>query len=73
MVNALAEKGHNVTVLSTDVDEKAPDNVHYIHMEGVYDYIYNELKVDLLSMHNETPSESVLTLNAFGTVSCLGK
>lgn len=73
LVNALAEKGHNVTVLSVDTDPDPPKNVHYIHMEGVYDYMYKEIFVDLVGLHNETTMHSVLSLYAFGTVSCIGK
>lgn len=72
LVNALGAKGHNVTVLSTDIDEKAPQNVTYVHMEGVYDYMYKDVKVDLVSLHKETSTEAVMSLYAFGTVSCLG-
>lgn len=67
LVNALAEKGHNVTVLSVDTDPDPPKNVHYIHMEGVYDYMYKEIFVDLVGLHNETTMHSVLSLYAFGT------
>lgn len=68
----MADKGHNVTVLSTDIDGKAPQNVTYVHMEGVYDYMYKDLNVDLVSLHKETSTEAVMSLYAFGTVSCLG-
>lgn len=73
LVNALAEKGHNLTILSVDTDPDPPKNVHYIHMEGVYDYMYKEIFVDLVGLHNETAMHSVLSLYAFGTVSCIGK
>ena len=72
LVNGLAAKGHNVTVLSTDVDPKAPKNVHYVHLEGVYDFMYKEVNVDLVALHTDTARQSVLTLSAFGTVSCMG-
>lgn len=71
-MNALAAKGHNLTILSVDFDPNPPKNVHYIHMEGTYDYMYKELSLDLVSLHNETSMESVLSLYAFGTVSCVG-
>ncbi|KAG4073664.1 hypothetical protein HA402_000888 [Bradysia odoriphaga] len=72
LVNALARNGHNLTVLSVDKDPNPPKNVHYIHMEGVYDYMYKEIYVDLVGLHNETTMHSVLSLYAFGTVSCIG-
>lgn len=73
LVNGLAAKGHNVTILSMDIDSNPPKNVHYIHMEGVYDYMYKELNVDLVGLNNETSMHSVLSLYAFGIASCTGK
>lgn len=73
LVNALADRGHNVTVLSTNVDQDAPTNVTYIEMEGVYDVLYKEHKVDLIAMHKETAFESVLTLYGWTQLACIGK
>lgn len=73
LVNALAAKGHNLTILSVDKDPNPPKNVHYIQMEGVYEYMYKEIHVDLVGLHNETTMHSVLSLYAFGTVSCIGR
>lgn len=61
-----------MTVLSVDYDPDPPENVHYVHMEGTYDYMYKEIFVDLVGLHNETTMHSVLSLYAFGTVSCIG-
>lgn len=36
LINALAAQGHNVTVISPDIDKKPPKGVHYIHAEGIY-------------------------------------
>lgn len=36
LANGLAARGHNVTVISPDVDENPPNGVHYIHLEGIY-------------------------------------
>ncbi|XP_059622697.1 UDP-glucosyltransferase 2-like [Phlebotomus argentipes] len=38
---ALAEKGHNVTSLSTYIEEETPKNFHYLHLDKVYDVFYN--------------------------------
>ncbi len=35
----LAAKGHNITVVSGDEDTSS-DNIHYIHMEKVYEAFY---------------------------------
>lgn len=72
LVNALAARGHNVTVLSTDVDPNAPPNVTYVHMEGVYDLFYKEHDTNLVLNHNETSIQSVDTLTAYGLLSCEG-
>lgn len=59
LINGLAANGHNITVLSADLDEKAPPNVHYLHLDQAYpelekafadlseadDGIYNGIKI----------------------------
>lgn len=37
MANRLAANGHNVTITSTDFEAKPQNNVHFIHLEGVYE------------------------------------
>ena len=42
----LAEKGHNITVLSVDLPKnfnEVPKNVHFVHLERTYEMIYKEL------------------------------
>lgn len=41
MSYALAAKGYNVTSLSADVDSEPTQNLHYLHLDRVYDHIYN--------------------------------
>lgn len=63
----MAELGkNNVTVLSLDIDKKPPPNVHYIHMENVYDKLYGTSDGkeapamnlnELASMEQSTPEE----------------
>uniref|UniRef100_A0A1L8E1A2 UDP-glucuronosyltransferase n=1 Tax=Nyssomyia neivai TaxID=330878 RepID=A0A1L8E1A2_9DIPT len=46
LLTALAQRGHNVTSLSADhVKEKIP-NLHYIHMEKVYEVLYDTSSED---------------------------
>lgn len=71
-MNALAARGHNVTVLSTDRDLQAPENVTYVHMEGVYDLFYKEHNINLVHNHNESSVDSVHTLFNFGLLACEG-
>lgn len=41
-MNAIAaNKEHNITVVSLQVDQAPPDNIHYILLENVYETIYN--------------------------------
>lgn len=40
---ALAERGHNVTVLSPSRDEDQPANVHYLRIVGKYKNLYGNL------------------------------
>lgn len=42
LTNALAAIGHNVTVISVDIDRKPPANVHYLLMDGVYPFMFSE-------------------------------
>lgn len=72
MVDALAAQGHNITVLSVNEDPTPPKNVHYILLEGVYDFMYKDLKVDLIPSAGDTPSEAIDLLYAFGMAACLG-
>lgn len=72
LVNALAARGHNMTVLSVNKDPKPPKNVHYILMEGVYDYMYKEQQIDLVALANVSPLEGVNVLYAFAAESCTG-
>ncbi|XP_059613971.1 UDP-glycosyltransferase UGT5-like [Phlebotomus argentipes] len=41
ITTALAAAGHNVTSLSTDIEEETPENLHYLHLDKVYDVMYN--------------------------------
>lgn len=42
VTNALALKGYNVTVLSADIERKPVKNLHYLHLDKVYDRLYND-------------------------------
>ena len=43
LTNGLAARGHNLTVISGDLDKNPPNGVHYIHMDGLYSEFYNEV------------------------------
>ncbi|XP_059613972.1 UDP-glucosyltransferase 2-like [Phlebotomus argentipes] len=46
ITTALAAAGHNVTSLSTDIEEETPENLHYLHLDKVYDVMYNPEDAD---------------------------
>lgn len=71
-MNDLAAKGHNITVLSTNVDLRAPKNVHYIHLETVYDFIYNDTGMDLIAMASLSHIGALNALYEFSIAACLG-
>lgn len=72
LVNAMAARGHNITVLSTDFDPNPPTNVTYIHLEGVYDFMYEKEKLELISMGYMNPVESIEPLYSFSVLACQG-
>lgn len=47
VTNALALKGYNVTVLSPDIEQNAVANLHYLHLDKVYDRLYNSDDMDM--------------------------
>lgn len=40
LATGLGARGHNVTVVSPDVDKIPPKNVHFVHLEQVYAHYY---------------------------------
>ncbi|CAD7082964.1 unnamed protein product [Hermetia illucens] len=42
IVNKLAERGHNITVLSVHLSKTTPKNVHYIHLEKTASHIWQK-------------------------------
>lgn len=61
-----------MTVLSVNADPKAPPNVHYILLEGVYEFIYQEEHIELIGMARMPPAEAVDLLRSFALASCGG-
>lgn len=51
LIKGLSEQGHNLTVLSVNVDKVSLANVHYIHLENVNSQL-NELNIMDLSTEN---------------------
>uniref|UniRef100_A0A182PSE1 UDP-glycosyltransferases domain-containing protein n=1 Tax=Anopheles epiroticus TaxID=199890 RepID=A0A182PSE1_9DIPT len=75
IVNRLAEVGHNVTVLSVNVDPRAPKNVTYIHLENSYNTLYGNgtaARNDILKRANEMPTAATISFYRFGLLGCEG-
>jgi glucuronosyltransferase len=73
-MEAVAEKGHNLTIVSCDVEKKSPANMHYIHLENMYSFLYNGSSdpLDLIAMANGGPIDELFDYYKFGTVACEG-
>ncbi|XP_050072881.1 UDP-glycosyltransferase UGT5-like [Anopheles maculipalpis] len=75
IVNRLAQVGHNVTVLSVNVDTRAPKNVTYIHLENSYNTLYGNgthARNDILKRSNESPMAATMSFYQFGLLGCEG-
>ncbi|XP_001688725.2 UDP-glucosyltransferase 2 [Anopheles gambiae] len=70
-IEALAARGHNLTVISADVDERtAPPNITYIHLEHAYSDLHTEL--DLFQMASHSALTGIKDLYVWGTAMCRG-
>lgn len=74
LINELAEQGHNLTVLSADVEKESHSRVHYIHLENVYSQIYSgDDPLSLMDLSSDTNFfRSISTFHAYGERSCEG-
>lgn len=72
LVLALAEKGHNVTFLSADVTKKDVPNVHYVHLEKVYEIFYKDSANDILSLADLTPTQALIEFPGIFLGACAG-
>ncbi|XP_037040047.1 UDP-glucosyltransferase 2-like isoform X4 [Bradysia coprophila] len=69
----LAARGHNLTILSADVDRDATPGVHYIWAEEVYSHLYNGSRgFNLMDMTKEGPFEELLSFYGWLRRSCEG-
>jgi glucuronosyltransferase len=73
LVLGLAAKGHNVTFVSVDTVEKVTPNVHYIHLEKVYEiYFGGADSFNVLEFAGQTEFESIVEMSDVFTVVCEG-
>lgn len=71
LLTSLAEKGHNITALSPDV-EKSTDSITYLHLDKVYSKIYNGSALDLFAFGELSVMNSFLFLVELNRISLLG-
>lgn len=72
-MNGLAEKGHNVTVVSNDLDKSAPKNAHYIYLEKTYEeFETGEETFDLVGANNEGVYDGIKLLYDWCYVASVG-
>jgi glucuronosyltransferase len=72
LIKGLADKGHNITMVSVDNDTNPPPNVHYIFLEKSYEVLYGGQDDFLLQVSEFGPLDSVLMAFDWFTKSCEG-
>ncbi|XP_055607209.1 UDP-glucosyltransferase 2-like [Uranotaenia lowii] len=69
-MEALAARGHNLTIVSADVEKDAKPNMTYIHLEKAYSYLAEALNLNEMSV--ASAFGGVRDLYAWGTGMCKG-
>uniref|UniRef100_A0A182NJS8 UDP-glycosyltransferases domain-containing protein n=1 Tax=Anopheles dirus TaxID=7168 RepID=A0A182NJS8_9DIPT len=69
-IEALAARGHNLTVVSADVERTEKPNITYIHLEHAYSDLHDEL--DLFQMASHDALSGIRDLYTWGTAMCKG-
>lgn len=74
IVLELAKKGHNLTILSPDIDKEKIPNVHYLWAEKAYSTLYNGTdSVNILDLSHENPFSSIVSVwGVWGYLACKG-
>ncbi|XP_055688534.1 UDP-glucosyltransferase 2-like isoform X1 [Lutzomyia longipalpis] len=52
---ALAARGHNVTSISADIDQKPKANLTYLHLDRVYETLYADGDINLIDIGKVNP------------------
>lgn len=68
----MAERGHNLTVLSPIKETLKTPNAHYIHLEGVYHYANKNDSFDLLNLADEGLMQHIFTTHEYCEGVCQG-
>jgi len=72
VVESLAQRGHNLTVLAPIRELVDPPNVHYIHLEGVFHYANKNDSYDLLNLAHESLIGHIFTAHEYCEQVCTG-
>lgn len=73
LMEALAGKGYNLTIVSADVEKVPKVNMTYIHLEETYHGVHEgDSAIDLYEMAQEGLVKSMLTFYDYGIASCDG-
>uniref|UniRef100_A0A1Q3FQU4 Putative ecdysteroid udp-glucosyltransferase n=1 Tax=Culex tarsalis TaxID=7177 RepID=A0A1Q3FQU4_CULTA len=73
LMEALAAKGYNLTIVSADVEKVQKVNMTYIHLEETYHAVHEgDSAIDLYEMAQEGLVKSMLTFYEYGMASCGG-
>lgn len=73
LATALAAQGHNITVVSPDIEKKPPKNLTYVHLETLYSKMYNSSMRDQMQffdMADEGPLKMLTLLDEFSISMC---
>lgn len=70
LLRALAARGHNITALSVDIQDRKTPNVTHIHMENIYEFYYNKNK-NLTKMQKNSAVNDIIDLANFRSDSCI--
>uniref|UniRef100_A0A8D8F451 UDP-glucuronosyltransferase 2B15 n=1 Tax=Culex pipiens TaxID=7175 RepID=A0A8D8F451_CULPI len=73
LMEALAAKGYNLTIVSADVEKVQKVNMTYMHLEETYQAVHEgDSAIDLFEMAQEGLVKSMLTFYDYGMASCGG-
>lgn len=67
---SLINKGHNLTILSPDIDKESTPNLHYIWSEKVYSTLYNGS--DAINIMDMADENAVMSFHKWALLSCKG-
>ena len=70
----LASRGHNLTIISADVEKDEQPNLHYIELEQVYQVLYGGPdKLDIMDMTSLNDFQKVISFYDWFDKQCEGK